>query len=65
MPFNKSKYNAEYNKLHYTRKTVRLKPDLAQKIDVYCNSKSLSFNELIALSVKSYIEQQTNTKFDK
>ena len=64
MSFDKNKYNAEYQKNHYVRKTVRLKPDLAQEIDIFCNWRSLSFNELIVLSVKSYIEQQTGSKLD-
>lgn len=64
MSFDKKRYDAEYQKNHYVRKTVRLKPNLAQEIDIFCNWRSLSFNELIVLSVKSYIEQQTDSKLD-
>lgn len=64
MSFDKRKYDAEYNKNHYVRKTVRLKPDIAQEIDIFCNWKSISFNELVLLSVKNYIEQQTGSKLD-
>ena len=64
MSFDKKKYNAEYEKNNYCKKTVRLKPDLAQEIDIFCNWKSISFNELAVLSIKSYIEKQTGIKFD-
>ena len=64
MPYNKIKYNSEYNKTHYTEKKVRLKPDLARVIAIYCEQNSISFNDLMARSVKNYIETKTGVKLD-
>lgn len=56
MSFDKKKYNAEYEKNNYCKKTVRLRDDLAQEIDKYCQYEFMSFNEFINIAARFYID---------
>ena len=42
--FNETVYKQAYNKSHYTNCSLRLKPDIMQKIEYYIDSKGYSKN---------------------
>ena len=54
--FNQVVYNNAYNKSHYTNCSLRLKPDIMQKIEYFCDSKGISKNSFFIQSALYIIE---------
>ena len=58
MSFDEKEYKKEYNKKHYTTKTIRLKPDFWLKIDEYCKYNGIGINEFFNLSAKYILDEE-------
>ena len=54
--FDKTTYNNAYNKKNYTNCSLRLKPDIMEKINSFCTLKGYSKNDFFAKSALYIIE---------
>ena len=54
--FNETVYKQAYNKSHYTNCSLRLKPDIMQKIEYYIDSKGYSKNSFFIKSALYIME---------
>lgn len=43
--FDKTVYNNAYNKTHYTNCSLRIKPDISDKIAAFCSDNGYSKND--------------------
>ena len=56
--FDKVKYDNEYIKNNYKRINLLLKPEIAEEIADYCNSKGISKSQFLAKAALYYIENE-------
>ncbi len=49
--FNQREYNDKYQKEHYISIAARVKPDLAERVNVYCQNNHMSKAEFIAAAI--------------
>lgn len=49
--FNQKEYNKNYRKEHYTTFTAAIKPELKNRIDLYCQCKGVSKTEFLQLAI--------------
>ena len=55
--FDQIVYNNAYNKSHYTNCSLRLKPDIMQKIDYYCTKNNISKTSFFVKAAMYIIDQ--------
>lgn len=56
--FNKSEYNAKYQKEHYARFVADLKPEEKQRVDDYCKKEGISKSDFIRRALEILDKQQ-------
>ncbi len=52
--FNKSEYNAQYQKEHYVRFSASVKPELKKRVDDYCKKEKISKTEFIRRAIDMF-----------